>query len=364
MKILQLTFSLTSGGAEKFTVDLANEIAKTDEVFFYVILSEKYKEHSFFKTKIKKNINYINLECTKGLNFKTFFSIFKIINKVKPDVIHFHLNTILYLYLPAIFFKNKIKFIHTLHSLTPKTIGFKWQRSINKFFYKRDLIKAVTISQENKFSFKEFYGHKKVTLIENGVANSNKTDKFENVKEELNKLKKNRSDRIFIHIGGYIEAKNQELLIKVFNRLIEEDQGVILIVIGKYFDSEGAKQLKNISNPGIFYLGTRKNISDYLLNSDVFVLSSLWEGLPISLLEAISCGVIPVSTPAGGIPDVIINEMIGYLSKDFTEQGLYDATIKCLNNIVQFDRDKLKNYFNSNFSIERCAFEYKNIYNS
>ena len=42
------------------------------------------------------------------------------------DVVHFHLNTILYLYIPAIIFRKKINFIHTLHSVTSKTIGFKY----------------------------------------------------------------------------------------------------------------------------------------------------------------------------------------------------------------------------------------------
>lgn len=362
MKILQLTFSLTSGGAEKFTVDLTNELVKTNEVYFCVILSEKYKEHSFFKSKINKNVNYINLHCEKGVNYKTFFTIFKLINEIKPDAIHFHLNTILYLYLPSLIFKNKIKFIHTLHSITPKTIGFKWQRSVNKFFYKRNLIKAVAISQENKLSFKEFYEHQNVALIENGVAYPQKTSKFGEVKNELTKFKLNPSDKIFIHIGGYLEAKNQELLIKVFNRLINDNHGVVLIIIGKYFDTEEAKKLKEISKKGIYYLGTKINIADYLLNSDAFVLSSLWEGLPISLLEALSCGVIPVCTPAGGIPDVIKDKTIGYVSKDFTELGLYNAVINCLDGMDTFDRESLINYFNNNFSIEKCSKEYEAIY--
>lgn len=364
MKILQLTFSLTSGGAEKFTVDLANKLAETNEVYFCVILSEKYKIHSFFRSQIKKNINYINLGCSKGININTFFSIFKLINKIKPDIIHFHLNTILYLYLPALLYRNRIKFIHTLHSIAPKTIGFKWQRSVNRIFYGRELINAVAISHENMKSFFEYYSHKNISLIYNGVADPVKSCKFQIVNKELQNFKRKLSDKIFIHVASFEKAKNQKILINVFNKLLVEDQGVILLVIGKHFDSEDAKKLKEISNKGIYYLGTRENISDYLLGSDGFVLSSLWEGLPISLLEALSCGVIPICTPAGGIRDVIKDETIGFLSKDFTDNGLYQAVINCLNSMDTFNRSNLKKYFRENYSIEKCTNRYLKIYKS
>ena len=365
MKILQFTFSLTSGGGEKFAVDLANELSITNDVYFCVILSEKFKVHSFFKEQLNKNINYINLNCSKGINIRTFFSVFKLINQIKPEIIHFHLNTIIYFYLPSLIFKNKIKFIHTLHSIPLKTIGFKWQKQINSFFYRWKLIHAVAISKENKILFKSFFGHDSVFLINNGVAPPTKSNNYDKVKEELNNLRtKNHEKKIFIHIGSYLKVKNHELLVNVFNRLIIEGKGVVLIIIGKYFDSEEAKNLREKSANGIYYLGTKTNISDYLMNSDAFILSSLWEGLPISLLEALSCGVIPISTPAGGIPDVIIDESLGYLSKDFSVQELYDSVIKYLTNIEIFDKSKLIKYYKNNFSMEQCAKQYMVVYRS
>lgn len=362
MKILQLTFSLTSGGGEKLAVDLANKLSEDHEVFFCVILSEKYKIHSFFKSQLSPKINYINLDSLKGINIKLFISIYKLIIKIKPDVVHFHLNTILYLYIPAFFFRSKINFIHTLHSVTSKTIGFKWQKSINKYFYQNNLIKPVVISKNNLDTYIEFYNNNNVTLIENGVAKPTKSKEFNKVQKEISKLKEKESEKILIHIGGYLEAKNQRMLVKVLNRLINENRKVILIVIGKYFDSEEAKELIKNSNKRIFYLGTKSNVSDYLLNSDVFVLSSLWEGLPISLLEALSCGVVPVCTPAGGIPEVIKNKTIGFVSHDFSEEEYYKSLIKCLDNIDSFEKTTLINYFIGNFSIDTCANKYMKLY--
>ncbi len=362
MRILQLIYSLTAGGAEKITVDLSNELSKKNEVYLCVIHKED-EELSFLKNQLSKNINYVNLGCLKGNNFKTFLTIFNLLYKIRPEVVHAHLNTKLYIYLPSIILKNRIKFIHTIHNLAPKDVGYSWQKRLNNFFYKRRLINGVTISEECKDSFIEYYNHSNVYLVENGVSNPKTTKFFLSVKEEVNNLKSKSSSIVFIHVARFSEQKNQEILINVFNRLVRENYEVNLIVLGDNFDSLEAKTVRENSNPNIHYLGAKTNVTDYLLSSDAFVLSSLWEGLPISLLEAMSCGVIPVCTPAGGIPDVIKNETTGYLSKDFTEQGLYDATIKCINNMDQFDRENLKNFFITNFSIEKCAKKYLEIYN-
>lgn len=364
MKILQLIFNLASAGAQKFTIDLSNQLAETNEVYLCVIQTDRDKELAFFKDQLNQNVNYINLDCAKGFNYKMFFTIFKVLKRVEPNVVHAHLNTKIYLFIPSLFYKNRIKFIHTIHNLAHKDVGFFWQKRINKFFYKKNIINAVAISEECKSSFLELYKNPNVSLVENGVTTPSKTNKFFSVQKEINSMKNIPSDKVFIHVARFSEQKNQKLLVNVFNRIIKENHGIILVVIGNGFDTKEAKQLMEISNPGINYLGKRNNIQDYLLNSDSFILSSLWEGLPISLLEAMSCGVIPVCTPAGGIPDVIKDETIGYISKDFTEQALYEAVIRCLDNMETFDRFFLKEYFEKNYSINKCADKYENIYHS
>jgi glycosyltransferase involved in cell wall biosynthesis len=327
-----------------------------------VIQTDKDDKLSFFREKIDEKVNYINLSCSKGLNIKSIYKIFKLIIDLNPDIVHAHLNTLLYILIPSFVFKRKIKFFHTIHNLANKDVGFVIQKKINNFVYKNGLINGVAISKECRNSFNDFYGHSNIYLVENGNAKCEKTDKFQEVRDEINNFKSKNSNKVYIHVGRFSEQKNQKLLINVFNRFILENNEVELLIIGDYFDSIEATKLKDISESNIHYLGTKTNISDYLLNSDVFVLSSLWEGLPISLLEALSCGLISVCTPAGGITDVILDESVGYLSKDFSEEGLFEALKKCHSKIREYDRSHIIDFYNSHFSIELCAKNYLNIY--
>ena len=88
----------------------------------------------------------------------------------------------------------------------------------------------------------------------------------------------------------------------------------------------------------------------------------MWEGLPISLLEAIACRVVPICTPVGGIPNVIKNGITGYLSKDCGE-AYYEKTVaKAIIENGKIDKEILFKEYKKNFSMEECSSKYYKIY--
>lgn len=116
------------------------------------------------------------------------------------------------------------------------------------------------------------------------------------------------------------------------------------------------EELVDIANERVHFWGTRTNVADYLALSDFFCLSSLWEGLPISLLEAGYMGCFPICTPVGGIVDVIKSDEQGILSNTVSIDDYKFAIKKALT--FDIDRNKISNYYIKNYSISNTA----NIY--
>lgn len=360
MRIFQLVYSLGSGGAERLLVDLCNELSKENEVYLCTVLSEDIPENIFYKPELFPQVKQINLGCRKGLNLKTFFTIIKLIGRIKPDIIHGHLNVLIYMYLPSLIFRKK-KFIHTIHSLSEKYVLFKFHKNINRFFYKRFIL-PVTISYECLKSYEKLYNLTNSVMIKNGRTLPTKSAEFEKVKKEISRLKIHKDDSVFIHVARFAEAKNQELLINSFNTLLASGKHLVLLIIGHGFEEDGGLELKNKSDKGIYYLGKRQNVADYLFNSDFFCLTSQWEGLPISLLEALACGIMPVCTPVGGIPGVIKDNEFGILSTNLTVESYSIAIEYAMALKESYDKQKLEKYFESNFSMKSCSRSYMNIY--
>lgn len=133
-----------------------------------------------------------------------------------------------------------------------------------------------------------------------------------------------------------------------------------LIIIGSGFDSSSAETLRKNACNRIHFLGLKPNVGDYLLCADAFCLTSLYEGLPLSLLEAMSAGCVPICTPAGGIKDVI-NSDIGYLTKNF-ELNDYVNLLRHYISRNTISRTAISDYFETTYSIQSCANKYLTLF--
>lgn len=359
MKIVQINYTASSGGVERLVVDLSNGLIGQGDIVLCLTNDDRKKSNSYYLSDIVPNVKYINLKAKRGLGLLTFFKIFFIIIKLNPDIVHFHTNAVL-AFLPSLF-NQRPKYIHTIHNMPDKTTNKPYLKKIYGWFYKHK-IQAVTISDICNKSYVKYYGFDNAACIENGRSTLPISTENEIRKKEINALKKHDDDLVFIHVARCAEQKNQKLLIKTFNRLLKEGRHLILLILGDGFDHPKNQSLITDAQPGIHFLGGKTNVGDYLVHSDYFVLSSLWEGLPISLLEAISVGVVPISTPAGGVPDVINSDDIGFLSKSCEEGDFYNVIIKAIENHGIISSQKLKNYFKQRFSMEECVNNYFSLY--
>lgn len=154
--------------------------------------------------------------------------------------------------------------------------------------------------------------------------------------------------------------KNQERLFKTFDRLKEEKVEFHLLVLGAGYENGWMDKYKGDSQ--IHIIGERNNVADYMCFADFFVLTSDYEGLPLTLLEAMSLGVVPVCTPAGGIVDVIHDGVNGYLTKGFSDEEFYETVKKALMEKGRISRDRVMEDYRNHYSMKACVEKYYNAY--
>lgn len=359
---MEVIYSLKSGGAERITVDLSNELSRMGHDVTLVVFRDdkENSELSFYKEELSKKIKYINLRIKEGFRVSPFIAVHRLVAKRKPEIIHCHLNVIPYFYFIALFGK-KVNIFHTLHNVAKYTLSPK-QYHFNRFFYSKYKITPIAISDLCNETYRKHYHLDNATTINNGRSPVRRSESFRDVQKEIKTLQKNAQDLVFIHIAHFAKQKNQDLLIDVFNQLFEEGYNFTLLIIGSGFDSENAQELKSKSCSKIKYLGLKENIGDYLFASDAFCLSSAYEGAPISLLEALSAGCLPICTPVGGIPNIIDDEINGYLSKDVSFEEYKKAVLKFINHPKNIPPERLCMHFKENYSIGKCAFEYETLF--
>ncbi len=360
MKIVHILPKFDTGGAEKFCVDMCNTLAKEEENDVYLIVLGTIDDDEILAKQVEDSVIMIALN-KKGKSLKVIYDIYHTLKEIDPDVTHTHLRAQAYAGIPLI--TAGIPNIHTIHNLAQKEIGGKIRKFYN-FLYNRFNFTPVAISDEVLVSMHEEYGSSFNEKIDNGAKAVSKSPLFEDTKAYIDSLRDSTKTTIFLTVGRLTEQKNYIMMVAAFEELLEEGLDIKLLIIGsktndKAYADRCEATLKRSDK--IFLLGEKTNIGDYLLSTDAFTLSSIYEGMPISILEAMSAGKATISTPVGGVVDIIQEGVNGHLSDDVSKES-YKEAIKKLLNHPSCDAEKTRAIFDKNYSIEKTAKEYTALY--
>lgn len=167
--------------------------------------------------------------------------------------------------------------------------------------------------------------------------------------------------------GNYSVFKRFDILASAIKRINEQGHRLTLLIIGEDKSQDKAQWEAVVSkrDQHTYQIGLKENVADYMYCSDALVMSSSKEGMPLVILEAMSMGKPIVSTPAGGIVDMVKNGINGLVANGFNE----DDVIELLNKFLKMPpnaRDSIskKNIedFKNKFSMAVCADRYLNLY--
>lgn len=356
MKILEIMPQMSfDGGGERFVCDLCNELIKNNDVTILCLYPPTIFPN--YNEIIDKRIKVIFLNKKKGFDHNIFKEIEHIICNEKPDVVHTHLRAISYVFPSIIKHHKKIHFIHTIHSDAFKEAGNILTKLIRKYIFRHGYCTPVTISQNGRDSFKACY-HMDADLIFNGKKPLIIPD--EKIREEVAAFRTSQKTKILINVARIDYPKNQILLCRAFNELIQDGVDAQLLIVGGQFDYNAVNNIQALNCSNIHMLGVKKNPMYYMSLCDAFCLSSTFEGMPISLIEAFAVGIIPICTAVGGINDMIKDGVNGLLAKDLTVKT-YKKTLLRFFQLTDEESERMKIKSKEsflNYTIEACAQSY------
>lgn len=352
MKIVQIMPEFGLAGAETMCENLTYELIKLGH---NVIVISMYDYHSAITERLEKagvDVRYLGKK--SGWDFSTIKKIKKILKESKADVVHTHRYCAQYA-VPAAIMAGVKRRVHTVHSVAKEENG-KLARKLNKIFFKMNALVPVALSEKIQDTIIDEYRLKRsaVPVIFNGII----LDKCQ-VKTDYSTTEKFK----ILHIGRFQDAKNHKGLIvafEIFNRKYPNSE---LHLIGDGANKKEIEELviaKNISDRVVFH-GLQSDIYQFLPSMDIFVLPSLYEGIPMTLIEAMGTGLPIVATAVGGIPDMLDENSAQLVPVD--TKAIAEAFEKYYcDEFFRMSHGKEALKLSDRFSAETMARKYINIY--
>jgi glycosyltransferase involved in cell wall biosynthesis len=341
INILQLVTGLGMGGAEKVVLDLA---AHTDKSRFntFVLAMSKRDEllNEFLENKIPTTI--LRKSNTLVDFIKILISVSRFVKENKIDIIHAHMAHAAVAASIVKLFHPSAKIVFTSHSFN---IGSK-MRELVLFCLKPFRDTDIIFSRE----IRKYFYKKNYQVIPNGV----KLEKY-----TVPAAKNPRFT--FIAVGRLERVKNHRLLIEIAHHLKDKFDFELQIAGEGYLRDELQEMIRTYQlEETVKLLGLRHDIPLLLGRSHCLLMPSLWEGLPIVILEGAASKIPIIAAPVGSIPS-LLNEENAYLAGPEAFEEKMKTVLREYPD-AQKKSQKLFEKIKSGYSIEAIVKAHEKIY--
>lgn len=351
MKIMHVISSAAAGGAEIYVKDLSKSMSEKGHSLFVVLLDRASEsgrdaefEASFLAELEKSGVEYGFLgDACRRNPLKGILALSSFCRRFKPDIVHSHL------YYGAVFslFQFGVPHVYTHHNIKLKAkplfyrfLDFRTTAYIGICRACEKLLKGVT--------------SREVVHIDNGVDSG---------RIIVKKAYASASPLNVVSVGTLSVQKNHQLLFQAIARLAHLD--FILTVAGEGSQAEKLKLLVNelgINNK-VNFIGNSNNVKQLLHDSDLFIMSSAWEGLPIVQIEASLTGLPVLVTDVGGCSEIVERVGNGLIAnvelEDYTaklKQLIEDESLR-----LRFHTNALVN--SQHYKVDNAVERHLELYN-
>ncbi len=365
IKILQTIRQGQIGGGETHVLDLVSSLDKT--VFDVEVLS--FTEGPMVEKLKSIGITVHIIKTTKPFNFFVWPKITKLLKEREIDIVHAHgtraaSNCLISCKLAG------IPILYTVHGWS----FHKGQNTITNYLRKlgekliiKNTTQTITVSKSNLNDGKKFLNLSNGLLIYNSINTSkfNPTLTYSNIRKELNISSKTT---LVGFIARMTYQKDPFTLLKAISIISKENIDIHFLIVGNGELENEIKEManKNEINHLITFLNFRSDIPTILSAIDIYCLPSLWEGLPIGILEAMAMGKPVITTPVDGNTELIIENTNGlFIEPNNSKQLANNIIFLHHNRSIRLKMgEQSLSIISTKFTINKMVYKIQDLYKS
>jgi glycosyltransferase involved in cell wall biosynthesis len=352
LRIAYILTTLGIGGAEKQVISLAERMSMRGHIVTLIVL----KHDSAEEWPVKLPVMRLNMQKTvgsvwKGLRFaSSFLTIFN------PDILHSHT-------FPANMFARLLRWhgaravvLNTIHNVYEGG----WHRMLLYRFTDRyiDLVTAVSTAAAERFVHLRAVRSRKMTILTNGIDADGFVPSRGRRKEQRSFMRAGKSF-VWLAVGRLVEAKDYPNMLRAFALVHDRYPDALLWIAGEGEEVFAEETLCE----GVQMLGLRRDVADLMDAADGFVLSSSWEGMPLSVGEAMVMEKPVVATDVGGVHELVGDAGVLVPAKDSAQLAeamlaVMEMTDKQRAAIGHAARERIR----ENFSMDAQANRWQQLY--
>ena len=367
LKVVHLVYSFGIGGLERVIVNLINSSVDRDTVHHVVTLIDDHD----FASHLSSNATMHCLDKKEGKDLLCNLRLYRLLKKIKADVVHtYNFGTIEYH--PITWLAGVPVRVHAEHG---RESSYKKIDNPAKYELFRKLMIPflsyfVVVSQDLEKWGRERLGLKdKLKLIFNGISLKEFERKSASTEENSDNRKQEARPFTFVSVGRLVDVKNHALLIDAFKQARQQDEQLKSAQLNIVGDGPNTLDLKTqIKKLGlsdhVSLLGNSNDVPSILNQSDVFVLSSRYEAMPMTALEAMACKLPVIAPDVGGVSFILHNKVNGLLVKANSIQRMADALSYAYQNQTELREMGLsgRKMVEADFSVEAMTERYFSLY--
>jgi glycosyltransferase involved in cell wall biosynthesis len=366
IRVLEMIDDASVGGGQVHVLMLAKYL---DRGKFEVVIA--CKGQGFLVDEAGKlGINTLSVSMANRFSLKTFREVTQIFRRSNFDVLHTHGGTAGFWGRIGAFIVGKptirIHSYHGIHYLSKNFTFPSHLRMIDKLLLSlTDKVICVCPSDYQKGSAAGIVSKKKGIIIQNGIE----IEKFHNTEQRKALRSQYRLDEsavVFGTVGRLHVQKGQRYLLEAFQAVKSKHLHAQLWVVG---EGELKCELEKFAQDlGIYdsvhFLGARTDIPELLSAIDIFVLPSLWEGQPISIMEAGASGKPVIATNIDGVADFLIDEKNALLVPVKDPNALAAAMMRLIKDVELRTRlsASIKSTVSEGFAVETMVKRIGDLY--